>query len=183
MKMLSAALALSLMLGIESDAALVIEGIELPDRQGTLKLNGAGLLRKGFFFRIYVGALYTESATGMTDSLAEQSKQIDIHYFHHTPKKHMIRVAEKTLKKNLSPKAFSSLSPKIVQLHDAFLDGEKGSVASITHVHGTGLVYRFDHKTIITIPGDDFANAYFSVWLGEHPSSPSIKKAMLGEGD
>ncbi len=86
--------------------AATLAGADLPDNRGTMELHGAGLLRKGLFFKIYVGALYLEEPAD-------------------------------------------------------------------------GLTYAYGDATVITIECDAFANAYFSVWLGDEPSSRSVKSAML----
>ena len=148
-------------------AGFKVEGISLPMQQGDLKLQGAGLLKKGFVFKIYVGALYIENTNDVSRILDAVPKRIDIHYFHHTPKKHMIRVANKTLKRKLSEQTYTELLPKIEKLHEAYRNGEKGSCASILYKPGQGLTYMFDNEPVITIDCDDFANAYFSIWLGE----------------
>ena len=161
--------------------AATVGGITLPKKQDNLMLQGAGLLRKGLIFKIYVGALYLEEPAHAHAVLSDVPKRIDIHYFHHTPKKYMLKVAEETLRENLSPEQYKALSPKIEKLHNAFMNGRKGSFASIVHEPGKGLCYAFDNEPVITIPGDDFANAYFSIWLGERPSSRSVKEAMLNK--
>lgn len=171
-----------LALFIAPAGAMTVGGVDLPKSKEGKELNGAGLLRKGFFFKIYVGALYLEKNQESETNLLETPKRIDIHYFHKTPKRHMLRVADKTLKKNLSDSEYNALKPRIEQLHEAFLDGVKGSYASIEHKPGVGLIYSFNEKPVITIPGDDFANAYFSIWLGERPSSRTMKEAMLNKG-
>jgi len=160
--------------------AVSIGGIEVPEQRGGLKLQGAGLLRKGFFFKIYVGALYLENTAQAGEPLENRPKRIDIHYFHHTPKKYMIRAANDTLEKNLTDDEFNRLKPMIDQLHMAYKDGESDACASMIHRPGEGLTYLFQDKKIITIPDDHFANAYFGIWLGENPSSRTMKRAMLG---
>jgi len=159
--------------------AMTVGGIELPTQKDGLELSGAGLLRKGFFFKIYVGALYTDKANDNARFPDSVAKRIDIHYFHHTPKKHMVRVANATLRKNLSAQEYEALLPKIEKLHNAYRDGKKGSCASILHRPGEGFAYSFDGETIVTIDCDQFAKAYFGIWLGEHPSSQTVKEAML----
>ena len=166
-------------LGCEGSAEETVGGVNLPDTRGTYQLQGAGLLRKGLVFKIYVGALYLADAGDALNILGEVPKRLDIHYFHRTPKKHMIRTANQALQKNLSQTQYAALKPKIDKLHVAFLDGRKGSYASILYEPGKGLAYWFDGEPVITIPGDEFANAYFSIWLGENPSSASMKKALL----
>lgn len=171
-----------LLLTVAGSSASTVGGIKLPLRQGNLQLQGAGLLKKGFVFKIYVGALYIQQTDHLDRILSDVPKRIDIHYFHHTPKKHMIRAANDTLNKNLSDSEYLKLFPKINALHDAYINGKKGSRASIIYHPGEGLTYAFDDKPVITIACDDFANAYFTVWLGEKPSSRTVKEAMLNRG-
>lgn len=169
-----------LLVSLSSGAnAMTVGGIEVPTQKDGLELCGAGLLRKGFIFKIYVGALYIDKAYDGERMLDSVAKRIDIHYFHNTPKKHMIRVANETLRKNLSAQEYKNLLPKIEKLHNAYVDGKKGSYASIIHRPGKGFTYLFDGEAIVTIDSDRFANAYFSIWIGEHPSSETVKEAML----
>lgn len=159
--------------------AATVGGIQLPKTRGELHLQGAGLLRKGLIFKIYVGALYIQNTGHADNILSDVPKRLDIHYFHHTPKKYMVRVAEETLQKNLSEGDYQRLLPKIEKLHNAYLNGKKRSFASIIHTPGQGLTYCFDNEPVLTIDCDDFANAYFTIWLGEQPSSQSIKQSLL----
>jgi hypothetical protein len=91
----------------------------------------------------------------------------------------MIRVANETLKKNLTEQEYNELQPKIKKLHDAYLNGKKGSFASIIYHPGKGLTYSFDNTSIVTIDCDAFANAYLTIWLGDKPSSRTVKESML----
>ncbi len=165
-------------LGLSASAESV-GGISVPEHRGTLQLQGAGVLRKGLIFKVYVGALYIENTNHVERILTDVPKRLDIHYFHNTPKKYMIQAADDVLQNNLTAQQYTELQPKIGQLHDAYLDGKKDSCASLIYRPGEGLTYTFDNKSVITIPGDDFANAYFSVWLGEQPSSRTMKRALL----
>ena len=162
--------------------ATTVAGVDLPETRGELRLNGAGLLRKGIFFKIYVGALYVANTNDVANILSDVPKRIDIHYFHHTPKRFMIKEANKIMEKNLTAERFEALKPMLDQLHEVFMDGEKGGRASILFNPGHGLTYEFNDQMVINIPSDEFANAYFSIWLGEKPSSRTIKEAMLKGG-
>lgn len=169
----------TLLLIAHGSFAANVGGIDLPMRHGDFQLHGAGLLRKGLIFRIYVGALYVTDKADVENILGDVPKRLDIHYFHDTPKKYMIRTAEKTMQKNLPEAEYRRLLPKIEELHRAYLDGQKGSCASIIHTPGEGLTYAFDNEPVLTIPCDDFANAYFTIWLGQQPSSRTIKQRLL----
>ena len=65
---------------------LQVGGVDLPTRQGDLHLHGAGLLRKGVVFKVYVGALYVATADDVERILEAVPKRLDIHYFHKTPR-------------------------------------------------------------------------------------------------
>jgi len=173
------ATSLLLLAALCSEAAVISE-IEIPDRRGDLELVGAGVLRKGFFFRIYAGALYAAEDGMYSPDLTGKAKRLDIYYFHNTPKKYMIKAAEKALRDNLDAAELEQLQPAINRLHAAFIDGREGAVASIVHRPGMGLTYLFNEQELLAIPDDRFADAYFSIWLGERPSSRTMKKALLG---
>jgi hypothetical protein len=170
---------LLLVLAASGADATSVAGIDLPARRDDLALHGAGLLRKGLFFKIYVGALYVARPEDATRILSDVPKRLDIHYFHRTPKKHMVRVAEKTLRKNLTPAEYSALAPMIKALHEAYRDGRKGGCASLVHRPGEGLTYMVDDEEVLAIEDDTFANAYLQVWLGDYPSSATMKEALL----
>lgn len=179
MKRFLASLIAGLAFLVPPSEGVEVGGIHLPMQRDDLQLQGAGLLRKGFIFKIYVGALYLEDSNDVEHILSDVPKRIDIYYFHHTPKKYMIRAANEALKNNLTSAEYTKLLPKINQLHRAYRNGEKSSFASLTYNPGEGLTYSFDNKPIARIPCDAFANAYFSIWLGKNPSSKPLKKALL----
>ncbi|MEJ2519407.1 MAG: chalcone isomerase family protein [Desulfuromonadales bacterium] len=45
---------------------------------------------------------------------------------------------------------------------------------------GTGTELRLNDRRLGTIPGDDFAVAYFSLWLGEQPIDKRFRDRLLG---
>jgi hypothetical protein len=155
-------------------SAATVGGVEVSDQFGELQLRGAGLLKKGLFFKVYIGAFYTHS---------NGTRRLDIHYLRSTPKKRMIQIAEETLQKNLTGEEYERHLPNLEKLHRALLAGKKGSVASITIVPGRGLTYSFDDQPVIMLPDSEFAEDYLKIWLGKNPSSRSMKNALLNRDD
>lgn len=170
---------LLLLMSILPAESLEVGGITLPERRGDLQLAGAGLLRKGFFFKVYVGALYVADTNHLPRILTNVPKRLDIHYFHHTPRKHMINAAEEAMRNNFDEQDMARFRPYLDRLHTAYRDGHAGAVASIVHRPGEGLTYFFNDQKLLTIPSDRFANAYLTIWLGQHPSSQTMKEALL----
>ena len=179
MKSVRLSIILAALLTAQGSGAAAVGGIDLPLQHGDFQLQGAALLRKGWLFKVYVGALYVTDKADTENILGKVPKRLDIHYFHYTPKKYMVRAAEKTLRKNLPAEKYQRLLPKIEKLHGAYLNGKKGAFASLIYVPGKGLTYSFENEAILTIDCDDFANAYFTIWLGERPSSRTVKMGML----
>jgi hypothetical protein len=70
---------------------------------------------------------------------------------------------------------------RVDRLHGAYENGQAGRTASLTYIPGKGTIYGIDDRVIATIPGSDFAAAYFTVWLGARPSSRSVKRGLLAE--
>jgi hypothetical protein len=52
----------------------------------------------------------------------------------------------------------------------------------LTFVHKPGAGLQVEVKGTVqgTIPGDDFAIAFLSIWLGAHPPNPDLKSGLLG---
>ena len=59
-------------------------------------------------------------------------------------------------------------------------DAKKGSTIVITYVPGTGTVLARPGDRQV-IPGKDFADALFSVWLGREPVDSDLKAGLLGD--
>jgi len=141
-------------------------------------LHGVGILRAGLVFKVYAAALYRDADAAPADVLEDGAISLEVHYLHKTPKRHMVGTANQTLSKNLNADKLSALRSRIDKLHAAYRDGEKGGVASLTYIPGTGLIYAYNNEIITTIKGDDFI-AYLDVWLGEKPSSKTLKAQLL----
>ena len=55
-----------------------------------------------------------------------------------------------------------------------------GEQAVITYIPGTGTRLELKGKEAGVIPGKDFADAMFAVWLGAKPVDAGLKEGMLG---
>ena len=60
------------------------------------------------------------------------------------------------------------------------MDRKSGQRLIFIHKPAAGL--RVDGNGTVqgTIPGDDFATAFLSIWLGAHPPTPGLKSGLLG---
>jgi hypothetical protein len=142
-------------------------------------LHGAGFLRVGFVFKAYGAALYVQRHADAARILEDVPKRLEIHYLHNTPRARMIEAADTTLARNLDPAALAAVRADVARLHAAYTDRRAGDVAALTYVPGRGTSLAVNGAERIRIMGPAFAAAYFAVWLGEQPSSRTVKDQLL----
>jgi hypothetical protein len=51
----------------------------------------------------------------------------------------------------------------------------------MTYVPGTGTRLTVKGNDKLTIPGQPFAKALFTIWLGPNPPNSDLKKGLLGQ--
>lgn len=180
-----AAVLIPLLVAAALGGAATLQGASFPDSIQVdgkpLKLQGLGL-RKKFVFSVYVGALYltTPSADGLAAARADEPKRIALRFLRDVDASSIREAFEDGLFKNAQEK-LSTLKPRI----DAFLkmaavDVKQGQEVSFTYLPGTGTRVSVAGAEKGVVEGKDFMEALFSVWLGDLPPSPALKKGMLG---
>ena len=164
-------------------AAKDVEGTQIPDtleaNGKTLRLIGAGIRTK-WMFNVYVGALYAEKPTFNAQNLikSEQVKRMDMHLLRDVGKDKIIESIREGFEKQ-SKAQMPALQARLDQLAAAVPDLKKGDVLSLTYVPDQGVVVSGAAKETV-IPGKDFADALFSVWLGPDPVDADLKRKLLG---
>ena len=53
---------------------------------------------------------------------------------------------------------------------------------SLTYLPGTGVQVEFKGDVKGVVPGADFAQALFRIWLGPSPPNAGLKEGLLGKG-
>jgi hypothetical protein len=59
-------------------------------------------------------------------------------------------------------------------------DFHPGDTLAFTYVPATGVEVTVKGTARGTLPGDDFARALFSIWLGKEPPNEDLKAGLLG---
>jgi Chalcone isomerase-like len=173
-------------------SAAEVAGIKLDERTkiGTceLVLNGAGLRRK-VFFRIYVAGLYlTEKRTSPADVLALPGpKRASITLMRSVPARELADALKAGIRENSSPQEHQAVKGRVDELAAnlaAMRQCKKGDVIMVDWLPDVGtLVVLNGEVKGNPIPGYDVYSALLRVWLGDRPSSASLKKALLGQTD
>jgi len=164
-----------------------LDDVTLPDSvtlDGTdvaLQLNGMGYRTK-FFFKIYVGALYTESKVNSRDAVQalKGPKRIVMHMvYDEVSRKKITDGWNDGFEDNNSDEQLKKLQARIKTFNGYFPDLKKGDVLFYDFLPATGtrVIINGEEKGIIE--GADFYAALLDIWLGEEPADDDLKEAML----
>lgn len=162
-----------------------IEGVrfapEIEAGNETLVLNGYALLRYKVLFKAYVAALYLEPNTPADRVLSDVPKRLEIEYFWSISASDFARATDAGVSANLSAAEVERLQPQIEALNRLYRDVNPGDRYALTYVPKVGTELALNGKALGTVPGDDFASAVFSIWLGKNPLDAGLKTALLGK--
>jgi hypothetical protein len=146
----------------------------------TLALNGMGLRTKAIF-KVYVAGLYTEKASKDANAIvaSDSVKRVEMVMLRDLGKSKIAEAVVEGFEKNSKaemPKLQERLNRFVAQIPDL----KEGQKLIITYAPGKGTTLSANGRDAISVPGKDFADALFSVWLGKHPVDETLKKGMLG---
>lgn len=146
----------------------------------TIPLLGAGLLE---FWRmdVYTAGFYSGMPAGEPHTnLAKYPMLLSLHYHRYLKNKWIVEAAEKSLKKN-SQVTYSNIEAQVNQIGKAYVDVDHGDVYELSYFPQKGTTLLLNGKELVTIPGEEFAGAYFGIWLSESPINQKLKEHLLGQ--
>lgn len=136
-----------------------------------------------FFFDLYEVALFTEPGAGAEEVLeADSAFHLQFRYLRKISKDIILKSADRMLEKNLSQAQRASIAERVAQINRAYSGVAEGDRSSLTYRPGSGTTLMINGEPVATIEGKDFAQLYFDIWLGEQPTSKSMKQSLLGKG-
>ncbi|MGI9591004.1 MAG: chalcone isomerase family protein [Myxococcota bacterium] len=161
-----------------------IEGVSFPGavRVGDtpLKLHSVGVLR-WYFLKGYVAGLYLGSETPPEDVLENRPKRLELHYFYAISRSDFGEAAWKVMSRMLDEPALEKIRARAERLAGAYQDVEPGDRYALTYLPGVGTQLTLNGEPKITIPGADFASAYFGIWLGSDPIDAPLRDQLLAQ--
>jgi len=181
------ALALAVIAALSAGDAVAksVDGVEFPD---TASVGGATLMRNGIgartamFMRFYLAALYVEKPGQDAAALLapDRPREARLAIVKDVSKERFVDAAQAGFDKNTP-----SPSPDLKARMDTFLalipPLKPGDTLNFTYVPGTGTRIHGSAVKATTIPGKDFADALFKIWLGGHPADADLKNGLLGK--
>jgi hypothetical protein len=136
---------------------------------------------KWTFFRIYDGALYIDARQPDADPLSDVARRLVLEYNRSFTAEQFRKSGNEILERNSDPETLRNLRDRLETLNAAYQPVEKGDRYALTYVPGTGTSLRLNGERLVTVPGADFARAYFAIWLGEDPAKQSFRDDLLGD--
>lgn len=161
-------------------------GISFADQVQTdgsaLTLNGLGL-RQATVFRVnvYVGALYlAKPSNDPTTILGSNAPyRLVLQFVRNVDAGDITKSWREGFERNSGPQ-LAALQERIATLNGWMTDVKTGQQLIFSFKPGTGVQVNVNGTVKGTIPGDEFAKALLSIWLGPTPPNPQVKTGMLG---
>lgn len=182
----AASLAMAFLLAAASSGAGEIESVEFDEQVSVgdrvLELRSLGLHRYRILFKGYVAALYLEPGTAPAEVLEPVPKRLELAYFWPIGGGKFGPAADSVLERNLDARRLEQLRPKIDALHEKYQDIEPGDRYALTYHPGEGTELAKNGVRLALVPGEEFARAYFGIWLGEAPLDRKLRDQLLQDG-
>jgi hypothetical protein len=187
------ALALAAALAAAAPAgAATLAGVTLPDRVEAggaaggaggqpLVLDGLGL-RKKFFIKVYVGALYLPASERSEARVmaADAPRRMLFHFLYGVSASQMCDAWSEGLADN-TPHPPAEVQAAFKTLCGYMEAIPSGSEMALTYLPGQGTRVEVNGKLKGTLPGKPTADAILATWIGPHPGpGDDFKHAVLG---
>ncbi|HEY6910607.1 MAG TPA: chalcone isomerase family protein [Myxococcales bacterium] len=144
-----------------------------------LHLLGMGL-RKKLWLKVYLASLYVEDPSDDAGKVigSDQLKRVQMNMLRDLERGKIVEAVQEGFERNSGPQ-MPRLQARLDQFLKAIPDLKSGQTIVITYAPGRGTFIKAGGGEEITVPGKDFADALFSVWLGKQPVDDELKREML----
>ena len=179
-------LALLLIVSVQSAASREVAGVLLSEsvisESHALVLNGAGI-RKKFFIKVYVGALYLPAKLSTVKQILADpgAKRIVMNFLYkEVSAEKLVDGWNEGFAGNSSANEIKTLQERINKFNSLFTTVHKGDEIRLDYLPGKGTEVRINGTLKGSVPGEDFSRALLKIWLGTKPADDGLKEAMLG---
>jgi hypothetical protein len=146
----------------------------------TLALKGQGSVYYAGLFHVYDAALYLPPQSPPRQALDNTlARCLVLHYRISLSRQQFIEAATAVLQRQIED--ISPLMPRLRHLHAAYRDVQPGDRYALCYLPQSGTELRLNGRPLLRIEGEDFARAYFGIWLAEAAISEPLRAALLGD--
>ncbi len=126
--------------------------------------------------------LYLPEDADPDSALGKVPKRLEFHYFWEIPGEAFGTAGEDILARNVDAATLSALRDRLERIRRAYRDVKPGDRYALTYRPGSGTELSLNGTPLVVVEGDDFAAAYFSIWLGVDPIDSKLKENLLRKG-
>ncbi|WP_018141711.1 chalcone isomerase family protein [Thioalkalivibrio sp. ALJ7] len=141
-----------------------------------------GRLYRYTVFRVYVGALYVPEDVAPQDVLtADVPKRLELEYLRSISAEDFRKSGNTLLEDQQSGDTLAALADRLETFNAAYRDMEAGDRYALEYRPGRGTRLLQNGTELVEVPGADFAEAYFGIWLHpDNPLSTRVRDALIG---
>jgi len=169
---------------VQTASARECEGVTLPNSvqvEGTaLRLVGMGVREATVLnVNVYVAGLYLENPTRNAQQVinSAQKKQLILRFVRDVDASDIREAMSEGFQHNGNN---AGMRPRVNQLNGMLPSMRDGGRLVFTYIPNTGLQVMVGNRVKGTIPGEDFARTFFSIWFGPNPPNSGLKTGLLG---
>lgn len=140
---------------------------------------GATTFRWMSILKVYDAALHLGEGEPPTRIFADIPTRLHLAYHRSFTAAEIVKGGDALLARNVDASTREVLKERLDRINRAYRDVKAGDSYTLTYVPGRGTTLRLNGTPLDTIPGHDFAAAYFRIWFGESPISPSLRDTLL----
>ncbi len=147
-----------------------------------LDLYGYGTARYARVFKVYVAGFYGPQDIERDEVLTRDvTRRLEIEYLRSIDADDINEATRQMLERQLDEETYARVEDRFAYLAGLYEDVGEGDRYAFEYIPGEGGTLYFNGEAVGNVEGEDFARAYFGIWLGEEPLSSSLKRQLLGQ--
>ncbi|HEX5678022.1 MAG TPA: chalcone isomerase family protein [Alcanivorax sp.] len=129
------------------------------------------------FFDVGQASLFRQDCAA-PDPLAPPMR-LAFGYNREVPGDAFAKAARKMIERNVSDATFEALKKRIDAFNSHYRTTRDGDLYTLDYGADQSMVLRLNGEKLAEEQGEDFAQAYFSIWFGDDPYSDDLKQELL----
>ena len=146
----------------------------------SLELKGAGVLTYLRFIKAYAGAYYLPTETAYRGDSDPMPRRLELSYYRAISAEDFDVATRQKVADNVDTVTLSRLADRLDRFCAAYRNVEPGDRYALTFIPGRGTELSLNGVPLVRIPGADFADAVFAIWLGGNPIDTEFRDTLLG---
>ena len=136
------------------------------------------VLLRWFGFKVYTATLRVPAA-GIDPLDPSSARSLTLKYHRDFSAPDIIQAADELLQRS-SDVNYASLTDRLAKLNRAYKDVVEGDSYTLHYEPDVGTTLLLNDVALVTVPGGDFARAYFGLWLrADSPISSYLREKLL----